>query len=99
MNWPGQTADKNPVSIKPWKGDRGEESYPDTDDVGQVEVGVIIVGLCQGVGHHSGIINSSLLIWFIMFYQYQWCRQVSGDQSYLYLLLWCDISIPDIDLQ
>ena len=58
------------MSIKPWEGDGGEESDPDTDDVGQVEVSVIIVRLCQGVGHHSEIvICSSVLILFIMFYQ------------------------------
>ena len=43
------------MSIKPWEGDGGEEGYPDTDYVGQVEVGVVIVGLCEGVRHHSGI--------------------------------------------
>ena len=44
------------MSIKPWEGDGGEERDPDTDDVGQVEVGVIIIGFCQGVGHHPEII-------------------------------------------
>ena len=54
------------MSIKPWEGDGGEECDPDTDDVGQVEVGVIIVSLCQGVGHHSEIVA-------IVFSSSSWC--------------------------
>ena len=49
------------MSIKPWEGDGGEECYPDTDDVGQVEVGIIVIGFCQSVGHHSEIIVHHVL--------------------------------------
>lgn len=68
---PGQAADQDPVGVEPGEADGGQECDPDADDVGQVEMGVIIVGLSQGVGDHPEI--SSRLLGIL--YQYQYLYQ------------------------
>ena len=81
------------MSIKPWEGHGGEESDPDTDDVGQVEVGIVVVSFGQGVGDHSEI---SCKLGIFSKYQYQYSR-LPGAWSSPYLQLWFDISPSDID--
>ena len=47
------------------QGDRGQEGDPDTEDVGQVKVTVILISLCDGVGHHPDSKEVSLIILII----------------------------------
>ena len=49
---PGEAPDQDPVGVEPGQADGGEEGDPDADDVGQVEVGVVVVRLSQGVSDH-----------------------------------------------
>ena len=41
---------------------RGQKCYPDTNDKGQIKVGVIVVSFCQRVIHHPKNEESSFLM-------------------------------------
>ena len=90
---PWEAPDENPVGIEPGQADGGQEGDPDTDDVRQVEVRVVIIRLCQGVGDHSEI---SCKLGIFSKYQYQYSR-LPGAWSSPYLQLWFDVSPSDID--